>query len=162
MSSQSGLVDTKTIQNNRALEVAFRRAGLDDVSSHNLRKTFATRRLNRSAAITDIQHLPGHASVKTTEKSYAAFANNEGFKQTINLLDKPLMPMLTVVFFDRPVLSNNQQREIRYDIKDYKDDFEHSDERVHNHIKGFAGNRKPFTLRAIHQTRSRYTECGPQ
>jgi integrase len=32
----------KTIQNNRALEAALRRADVADVSSHNLRKTFAT------------------------------------------------------------------------------------------------------------------------
>ena len=48
-----------------------------DVSSHNLRKTFATRLLSRGAAITDVQHLLGHASVKTTEKAYAAFLKNE-------------------------------------------------------------------------------------
>jgi len=59
----------KTIQNNRALEAAFRRAGVTDVSSHNLRKTFATRLLSRGAAITVVQHLLGHASVKTTEKA---------------------------------------------------------------------------------------------
>lgn len=28
----------KTVQNNRALEAAFKRAGIDDISSHNLRK----------------------------------------------------------------------------------------------------------------------------
>jgi integrase len=56
-----------------------------DVSSHNLRKTFATRLLSRGAAITDVQHLLGHASVKTTEKAYAAFVKNERFKQTIDL-----------------------------------------------------------------------------
>jgi len=67
----------KTIQNNRALEAAFQRAGLDDVSSHNLRKTFATRLLNRGAAITDVQHLLGHSSVKTTERAFAAFVKNE-------------------------------------------------------------------------------------
>ena len=74
----------KTIQNNRALEAAFRRAGVTDVSSHNLRKTFATRLLSRGAAITGVQHLLGHASVKTTENAYAAFVKNERFKQTIN------------------------------------------------------------------------------
>ena len=37
-----------------------------------MRKTFATRLLSRGAAITDVQHLLGHASVKTTERSYAA------------------------------------------------------------------------------------------
>jgi integrase len=69
----------KTIQNNRALEAAFKRAGLTDVSSHNMRKTFATRLLSRGAAITDVQHLLGHASVKTTERAYAAFVKNERF-----------------------------------------------------------------------------------
>lgn len=86
----------KTPQNNRALEAAFRRAGLD-VSSHNLRKTFATRLLSRGAAITDVQHLLGHSSVKTTEKAYAAFVRNERFKQTIDLLDEPTKPDLKVV-----------------------------------------------------------------
>jgi site-specific recombinase XerD len=63
----------------------------------NLRKTFATRLLSRGAAITDVQHLLGHASVKTTEKAYAAFVKNERFKQTIDLLDKPVLPKLKVV-----------------------------------------------------------------
>ncbi|MDX2506818.1 MAG: tyrosine-type recombinase/integrase [Gammaproteobacteria bacterium] len=87
----------KTIRNNRSLEAAFKRAGVDNVSSHNARKTFATRLLTRGAAITDVQHLLGHASVKTTEKSYAAFVNNERFKQTVNLLDEPAKPKLKIV-----------------------------------------------------------------
>ncbi len=66
-------------------------------ASHNLRKTFATRLLSRGAAITDVQHLLGHASVKTTEKAYAAFVKNERFKQTIDLLDKPVFPKLKVM-----------------------------------------------------------------
>ena len=86
----------KSIKNNRALEAAFERAGID-VSSHNLRKTFATRLLSRGAAITDVQHLLGHASVKTTEKAYAAFVRNERFKQTIDLLDENTPTELTVV-----------------------------------------------------------------
>ena len=77
--------------------MAFRRAGFDDVSSHNLRKTFAVRLLSRGAAITDVQHLLGHASVKTTEKAYAAFVKNERFKQTIDLLDQPVFLTLKVV-----------------------------------------------------------------
>jgi integrase len=51
----------------------------------------------RTAAITDVQHLLGHASVKTTEKAYAAFVKNERFKQTIDLLDNPAKPMLKIV-----------------------------------------------------------------
>ncbi|MEW8437491.1 MAG: tyrosine-type recombinase/integrase [Candidatus Thiodiazotropha taylori] len=66
------------------------------MSSHNLRKTFATRLLNSGAAITDVQHLLGHASVKTTERTYAAFVKNERFKQAIGLLDKPAQPRLKV------------------------------------------------------------------
>jgi len=54
----------KTIQNNRALEAAFERAGLTDVSSHNMRKTFATRLLSRGAAITDVQHLFGQPRLR--------------------------------------------------------------------------------------------------
>ncbi len=84
-------------KHNRALEAAFRKAGFDDISAHNLRKTFATRLLSRGAAIADVQHLLGHASVKKPEKAYAAFVRNERFKQTIDLLDKPLQPRLKVV-----------------------------------------------------------------
>ena len=61
-----------------------------------MRKTFATRLLSRGAAITDVQHLLGHASV-TTEKAYAAFVKNERFKQTIDLLDTPVVSKLKVV-----------------------------------------------------------------
>jgi site-specific recombinase XerD len=53
--------------------------------------------LSRGAAITDVQHLLGHASVKTTEKAYAAFVKNERFKQTIDLLDTPTQPKLKIV-----------------------------------------------------------------
>jgi len=46
--------------------------------------------------ITYVQHLLGHASVKTTEKT-AAFVKNERFKQTIDLLDEPKQAVLKVV-----------------------------------------------------------------
>jgi integrase/recombinase XerC len=87
----------KTIQNNRALKAAFRRADITDISTHTMRKTFATRLSSRGAAITDVQHLLGHASVKTTERACAAFVKNERFKQRIDLLDEPLIPRLKVV-----------------------------------------------------------------
>ncbi len=47
--------------------------------------------------LTDVQHLLGHSSVKTTERAYAAFVKNERFKQTIDLLDEPVVPKLKVV-----------------------------------------------------------------
>jgi site-specific recombinase XerD len=53
--------------------------------------------LSRGAAITDVQHLLSHASVKTTERAYAAFVKNERFKQTIDLLDAPSVPVLKIV-----------------------------------------------------------------
>ncbi len=68
---------------------------MTDVSSQNLRKTFATRLLSRGAAITVVRLLLGHASVKATKRAYAAFVKNERFKQTIDLLDKPVQPRLT-------------------------------------------------------------------
>ena len=51
----------------------------------------------RGAAITDVQHLLGHSSVKTTEQAYAAFVQNERFRQTIDLLDQTVMPRLKFV-----------------------------------------------------------------
>ena len=77
----------RSVNKIRALTAAFRRAGLTDISPHCLRRTFATRLLSRGAAITDVQHLLGHASVTTTEKAYAAFVRNERFMKTIELLD---------------------------------------------------------------------------
>jgi len=62
-----------------------------------MRNTFTTRKLSRGAAITDIQRLLGHASVKTTERAYAAFAKNERFKQTIDLQDTPTQPRFKIV-----------------------------------------------------------------
>ena len=48
-----------------------------EVTGSLLRNTFATRLLSRVAAITGVQHLLDHASVKTTERAYAAFVKNE-------------------------------------------------------------------------------------
>ena len=53
--------------------------------------------ISPGAAITDVQYLLGHASVKTTERAYAAFVKNERFKQTIDLLDEPTQPRLKIV-----------------------------------------------------------------
>ena len=78
----------RSVKKNRALTAAFRRAGLKDISPHCLRRTFATRLLSRGSAITDVQHLLGHASVTTTEKAYAAFVRNERFMKTIELLNR--------------------------------------------------------------------------
>lgn len=87
----------RSVKKNRALTAAFIRAGLTDISPHCLRRTFATRLLSRGAAITDVQHLLGHASVTTTEKAYAAFVRNERFLKTIELLDRPNQPTLKCV-----------------------------------------------------------------
>jgi len=93
---QADLVDTRRFKTIAHWKLRFEELVLQ-ISSHNLRKTFATRLLSRGAAITDVQHLLGHASVKTTEKAYAAFVKNERFKQTIDLLDQPVLPRLKVV-----------------------------------------------------------------
>ena len=97
MSFLVGLVDTKRF---RTIGHWRRRSGVlvsRTFPHHNLRKTFATRLLSRGAAIADVHHLLGHASVKTTEKAYAAFVKNERFKQTIDLLNQPVRPRSKVV-----------------------------------------------------------------
>ena len=86
----------KSINKHRALQAAFEHAELD-LSSRNLRKIFAIRLLSRGAAITNVQHLLGHASVKMTERAYAAFIGNERCKQTIDLLGEGTQTELTVV-----------------------------------------------------------------
>ena len=79
------------------MAAAFRLAGIEDISTHNMRKTFATRLLISGAGITDVQHLLDHVSVKTTEKAYAALVKNERLKQTIDLLHKPERPKESLI-----------------------------------------------------------------
>jgi hypothetical protein len=69
-------------------------------SSKSTRKRDALeleRQMRQQLIDTQALGLLGHASVKTTEKAYAAFVKNERFKQTIDLLDKPVLPKLKVV-----------------------------------------------------------------
>jgi site-specific recombinase XerD len=62
-----------------------------------MRKTFATRLLSRGAAITNVQDLSAHASMKTTKRGYAAFVKNRTAQATIDLLDTPTQPKLKIV-----------------------------------------------------------------
>ncbi len=48
--------------------------GAKAIVADNLQNSFTTRLLSRGAAITDVQHLLGHASVKTAERAYAGMA----------------------------------------------------------------------------------------
>jgi hypothetical protein len=106
-----------------------------------MRKTFATRLLSRGAAITDVQHLLGHASVKTTERAYAAFVKNERFKQTIDLLDTPTQPRLITYLEDGHIEIDNNK--------------------VENAIRPFVIGRKNFLFsgspRGAHASASLYT-----
>jgi site-specific recombinase XerD len=70
---------------------------LENNAHEKIKQNFITLLLSRGAGITGTQHLLGHASVKTTEKAYAAFVKNERFKQTIDLLDQPTQPRLKIV-----------------------------------------------------------------
>ncbi len=51
----------------------------------------------RPRNLTNVQHLLGHASVKITEKAYAAFVKNGRFKQAIDLLYQPVVTSLKLV-----------------------------------------------------------------
>lgn len=56
----------------KGLKAAARRAGVKDLRWHDLRRTFGCRRLQDDGLTkADVQELLGHASITTTEKSYA-------------------------------------------------------------------------------------------
>jgi integrase len=48
-------------------------AGVDDVRPHRFRDTFSCRLLEKGVDIRRVQHLLGHASLRTTERHYAPF-----------------------------------------------------------------------------------------
>lgn len=56
----------------KGLKAAARRAGVKDLRWHDLRRTFGCRRLQEDGlSKAEVQELLGHASIVTTEKSYA-------------------------------------------------------------------------------------------
>ena len=63
----------KTVRNNRALEAAFKRAGIDDISTHNMRKTFATRLLSRGARNYRRSAFTGSCFIEDYRKSLRSF-----------------------------------------------------------------------------------------
>jgi integrase len=50
-------------------------AGLSGIHPHRFRDTFACRLLENGADLRTVQHLLGHASIKTTERHYAPFVS---------------------------------------------------------------------------------------
>ena len=64
-----------------------RKAGLEDVTIHSLRKTFITRLIRAGAALPDVQKLAGHADIKTTLKYYY-WASDGELRNTMKLLQK--------------------------------------------------------------------------
>lgn len=57
----------------RSVECIKRLSGVSNTHPHRFRDTFAVELLYNGTDIRDVQHLLGHASIKTTEKYYAHF-----------------------------------------------------------------------------------------
>lgn len=72
----------------RAMQAMAKRAGLDDVSWHTTRHTYASWLVMRGVPLVVVQQLLGHASIKMTER-YAHLAPGFGHEQVASL-DRPL------------------------------------------------------------------------
>ena len=46
-------------------------------------------------------------------------------------------------------LSDDQQSQVRDEVKEDKDDFEKAQERIDGHVEGFAGDVKPFAVHTV-------------
>ena len=73
----------------KGLKAAARRAGLDDVQWHDLRRTAGCRWLQRDGKTKDdVCELLGHSSVVVTEESYA-FVDGEALAESLTGRTKP-------------------------------------------------------------------------
>ena len=89
----------------KALETAVKKAGLENVSMHTLRKTAGSRLVQKGVSLKTVSGILRHSDTKVTEKHYA-FLNDKTKLDAVNLLDNgsPVRYML-----DEPANNNNLQ-----------------------------------------------------
>jgi integrase len=65
---------------------AVRRAGIEGITLHKLRKTFASRLAQNGASVQEIQQLLGHSSITTT-MIYASLMPNQAASRAVSILE---------------------------------------------------------------------------
>ena len=72
----------------RALRSAFRRAGIEGVNVHTLRKTFSSWLVQSGVSIFEVSKLLGHSSVQITEQIYGDLAPIQASKRAVQFFNK--------------------------------------------------------------------------
>ena len=85
-SKKGTYTDPRTYQ--RRVQQVVKRAGLENISVHTLRHTFATRLVENDVHMAVLKEIMGHSSIKTTERYVHAAADLQG--QAVNILNKYL------------------------------------------------------------------------
>ena len=85
-SKKGTYTDPRTYQ--RRVQQVVKRAGLEDISVHTLRHTFATRLVENDVHMAVLKEIMGHSSIKTTERYVHAAADLQD--QAVNTLNKYL------------------------------------------------------------------------
>lgn len=70
----------------RAFNSAVRRAGLEDVTFHTLRHTFASRLAQAGVPLYDISKMLGHTTITMTQR-YAHLSPNQSFRSAVGILE---------------------------------------------------------------------------
>jgi integrase len=80
----------------KAFQGACRRAGIENLTLPDLRRTFATRLIEASADIITVQQLLGHTSVTTTQ--IYTMTNQDEKRKAVSLLDAPNRAVLARIW----------------------------------------------------------------
>ena len=72
----------------RSFQSAFRRAGIEGVTIHTLRKTFGSWLVRSGMSLYSVSKLLGHSSTRVTEEIYADLAPNQASQQAVHFFNK--------------------------------------------------------------------------